>query len=333
MTDLARTTVIIAECPAGAPSPLDLELIALAGRLQGDLGLRPLAVTVGHDAVSTATRLAAETGIDAWAMPGPERYLGETWLGLLRKILPEAKPALICLGQTSTGLDLAPALAVALGAACVTGVEGVEIEAGAPVLIRPAWHGKLEARIRPLTPTTVITLMPGAIRDRAAAGPPDGPGGVEVRDEAPPPPRTRDLGIRDVGGGDFDLTQADVIVAAGRGIGAAKNLDLIERLAALFPRSAVAGSRPIIDAGWLEYPRQVGQTGATVTPRLYLACGISGARQHTMGMQGAGFIVAVSLDPNAAIFNLADVCVVEDLTRFLPDLIEVMESRRTADKS
>ncbi len=328
---MASTTVIIAECPAGAPSPLDLEMIALAGRLQGDLGLRPLAVTVGRDAVSAAKRLAAETGIDVWAAGGPERYLGEAWLGLLRKILPEAKPALVCLGQTSTGLDLAPALAVSLGAACVTGVEGVEIEEGVPVLIRPAWHGKLEARIRPLTETTVITLMPGVIGPPAAEDSRGAEGRVMIRDESPPPARTRDLGIRDVGGGDFDLTQADVIVAAGRGIGDERNLALIERLAALFPRSAVAGSRPVIDAGWLEYRRQVGQTGATVTPRLYLACGISGARQHTMGMQGAGFIVAVSLDPNAAIFNLADVCVVEDLTRFIPDLIEVIEIHRAGE--
>jgi electron transfer flavoprotein alpha subunit len=330
---MGRATVIIAECPAGRPSPLDGEMIALAERLRGDLGLRPLAVTVGPEAVSAAERLAAGTGIDAWAVPGPGRYLGEAWLGLLAEKLPETDPALICLGHSSTGLDLAPALAVRLGAACVTGVEGVEVQGGRPVLVRPAWHGKLEARIRPFTSTTVITLMPGTGREVAAADSPRAPGRVIVRDESPPPARTRDLGVTDVGGGDLDLTRADVIVAAGRGIGEQKNLDLIERLAALFPRSAVAGSRPVIDAGWLTYPHQVGQTGATVAPRLYLACGISGARQHTMGMQGAGFIVAVSIDPHAAIFNLADVCVVEDLTSFLPALIDDIEHHRAAPKS
>jgi electron transfer flavoprotein alpha subunit len=325
---MENSTVIIAQCPAGNPSPLDLEMVSLARRLETDLGRPPLAITIGSEAVSAAQVLAAETGIEVWAVPGPENYLGETWLGLLGQVLPETEPALICLGHDSTGLDLAPALAVRLKAACVTGVEGVEIQDKKPVLVRPAWHAKFEARIRPRTKTTVITLMPGM-----AGGPPAEQSGMDegrvvIRDASPPRTRTRDLGIRDVGGSDFDLTQAEVIVTAGRGIGEQKNLALISDLAALFPRSAVAGSRPMIDAGWLEYRRQVGQTGATVAPRLYLACGVSGARQHTMAMQGSGFIVAVSIDPDAAIFNLADVVVVEDLTRFIPQFIEVCQEER-----
>ena len=103
-----------------------------------------------------------------------------------------------------------------------------------------------------------------------------------------------------------------------------ENLQLIRNLASAIPQSVVCGSRPVIDLGWLTYDRQVGVTGATVTPDLYLACGISGAAQHTGGMKGSGFIVAINADPMAAIFNLSDICIVEDLATFIPVLLEKM---------
>ena len=125
------------------------------------------------------------------------------------------------------------------------------------------------------------------------------------------------------------ITEAKVIVAAGRGIGEAEKLGIIEQLAKVFPRSAVAGSRIVCDMGWLEYKCQVGVTGATVTPELYIACGISGAVQHVSGMRSSGFIVAINTDPAAAIFQTADICVVEDLTTFIPILIEMYEKLKT----
>ncbi|MBW2616973.1 MAG: electron transfer flavoprotein subunit alpha/FixB family protein, partial [Deltaproteobacteria bacterium] len=121
------------------------------------------------------------------------------------------------------------------------------------------------------------------------------------------------------------LTEADVIVSAGKGIGRKENLEIIERLAALFPKSAVAGSRSVCDSKWLDRNRQVGYTGATVSPKLYIAAGISGATQHIAGMRSSGFIVAINSDPNAAIFNVSDVCVVEDLTTFVPVFIDSHE--------
>jgi electron transfer flavoprotein alpha subunit len=121
------------------------------------------------------------------------------------------------------------------------------------------------------------------------------------------------------------LADADVIVSAGRGIGRQENLSLIYRLASVFSRSAVGGSRPVCDAGWLQYKQQVGMTGATVTPKLYIACGISGAMQHVSGMRGAGFIVSINTDPNAAIFNVSDVCIAEDAAEFLSLLISELK--------
>ena len=131
------------------------------------------------------------------------------------------------------------------------------------------------------------------------------------------------MGIRQSDTDIAGIDEANVIVAAGSGIGEEENLDIIHRLAALFPKSAVAGSRIVCDMGWLGYQRQVGVTGTTVSPQLYIACGISGAVQHVMGMQSSEFIVAINKDPSAAIFQTADVCIVEDLTVFIPEFIRV----------
>jgi electron transfer flavoprotein alpha subunit len=132
---------------------------------------------------------------------------------------------------------------------------------------------------------------------------------------------SRSLGIKQANTDTAGIGDANVIVAAGNGIGEKENLDFIHQLAALFAKSAVAGSRIVCDMGWLGYQCQVGVTGTTVSPQLYIACGISGAVQHVMGMQGSEFIVAINKDPSAAIFQVADICIVEDLTAFIPAFI------------
>ncbi len=124
------------------------------------------------------------------------------------------------------------------------------------------------------------------------------------------------------------ITEAGVIVSAGQGLADKENVDLVYRLAALFTKSAVAGSRIVCDLGWLEYKCQVGVTGATVSPKLYIACGISGAVQHVSGMRNSEFIVAINKDPAAAIFQIADVCIVEDLTLSFPPLSRLMKKRK-----
>ncbi len=125
------------------------------------------------------------------------------------------------------------------------------------------------------------------------------------------------------------ITEAGVIVSAGQGLGDKENVDLMYQLAALFTKSAVAGSRIVCDLGWLEYRCQVGVTGATVSPRLYIACGISGAVQHLVGMRNSEYIVAINKDPAAAIFQIADICIVEDLTTFIPAFIEAYEKTKS----
>ena len=124
------------------------------------------------------------------------------------------------------------------------------------------------------------------------------------------------------------LASAEVVVSGGRGIRESQNFKYIEMLAGLFPRSATGGSRPICDYKWITYGKQVGITGTTVSPKLYFACGISGAPQHIEGMKGAWFIVAINTDPDAPVFQIADVSIVEDLMEFIPLFVETFKKKR-----
>jgi electron transfer flavoprotein alpha subunit len=133
---------------------------------------------------------------------------------------------------------------------------------------------------------------------------------------------SKTLGIEESIHRDSALKDAEVIVAAGRGVGKKENISLIERLAAVFPGSAVGASRSACDLGWLEHKHQIGTTGQTVSPKLYIACGVSGAFQHVSGMRGAQTVVAINTDIHASIFQVAHYGIVEDLTTFIPILLE-----------
>jgi electron transfer flavoprotein alpha subunit len=166
----------------------------------------------------------------------------------------------------------------------------------------------------------VLTVQPGCFSFQA---PPSGEavGQVRVETVSWQPEHTRFLGKIPAAPGAAHLAAARIILAAGNGIGQAENLRWFHGLADRLPHAMVAGTRIVCDRGWLPYDRQVGVTGATVAPALYLACGLSGAAQHLMGMRGSGFVVAVNTDPLAPICAEADLCIVADLTVFLPALI------------
>jgi electron transfer flavoprotein alpha subunit len=240
----------------------------------------------------------------------------------LMEILQEEAAAWVCLPHTSMGYDLAPRLAVTLQAACITGVESTREGR----LIRAVYGGRFMEEMIPQTPRVVVTVLPGAFHAREER---TGPAGRVRRVDAPfreLPSQT--LGTAESPHRDSSLKDAEVIVSAGRGIGNRENTSLIRRLAAVFPRSAIGASRSACDLGWFEHKHQIGTTGQTVSPRLYMACGISGAFQHVSGMRGSQTIVAINTDPRAAIFRVAHYGIVEDLTSFLPLLIEVVSVNR-----
>ena len=311
-----RTIYIIAELRKGCITQETYELVSFA-RVIGK-GKRPVFLLLGKSMDDQAREISQKTGCDVIALIGDhlEYYNALSYGQALMEVLREEAAAWVCMPHTSMGYDLAPRLAVLLKAACITGVESV----GDGSLDRPIHSGKFIEEIVPKTPRVVVTVLPGAFRPcEETSGP---AGGVKVMKAAFIEVPSQTLGVAESVQRDSALKDAEVIVSAGRGIGKNENISLIKELAAVFPRSAVGASRSACDLGWFEHKHQIGTTGQTVSPRLYIACGISGAFQHVAGMRGAQTIVAINTDIHAPIFQVAHYGIVEDLETFIPLLIE-----------
>lgn len=320
--------VVIAEHFQGEIRPITYELVHFAEKL-GQFRSVPIKILVlGEKVEALAKSLAETTGKDVLGIRSPQlaQYNGQVYKSVLHDILGEHPPAYVCISHSSRGSDFAPGLAMRLKAACITGVSALSVQEDRVCFSRDVYGGKINADMVSYTETTVLTVQPGSY---GPAPDKDQPGGkVYLKSMAVAPQVSATRSTTPFQTSDLDLSAARVIVSAGRGIGEEENLQLIRNLASAIPQSVVCGSRPVIDLGWLTYDRQVGVTGATVTPDLYLACGISGAAQHVSGMKGSGFIVAINTDPMAAIFNLSDICIVEDLKTFIPLLLEAMSTKR-----
>ncbi len=237
---------------------------------------------------------------------------------LLLDVVAKEKPEWIVLHHSSYGWDLAPRLAVALNAAQVS--EVVALENGLPVV--PVCNAKLRRTVTAKTPQTVLTLQAGAFGlEEEPAG---SPSVTAVDTDAAGTMQFDGYEAAEAAG--VDLSKSEIIVSAGRGIGKPENVALVQNLAKALG-GEYGASRPVVDAGWVEHDRQVGTTGYTVAPKLYVACGISGAIQHLAGMKKSDFIVAVNVDKDAPIGDVADVLVVADLKQFLPALTEKLQAR------
>jgi len=307
---------IIAELRKGCITQETYELLSFAhviGRKR-----KPVFLMLGKKVEEQARKISQRTGCDSLVLMAEhlEHYNALSYAHALMEILQKESSAWVCLPHTSMGYDLAPRLAVLLKAACITGVESV----GDGSLDRPIHSGRFIEEIVPKTPRVVVTVLPGAFRPcEETSGPASA---VRVIEAAFTELPSQTLGTDESIHRDSALKDAEVIVSGGRGLGKKENISLIKELAAVFPRSAVGASRSACDLGWFEHKQQVGTTGQTVSPRLYIACGISGAFQHVSGMRGAQTIVAINTDIRAPIFQVAHYCIVEDLTTFIPLLIE-----------
>ena len=233
---------------------------------------------------------------------------------------------MILAAHNSVGCDIAPALAAALDLPLVTGVEDISASREGWNLRRTAWHGKAVEAVSLPASAAVVTVMPGAFRS------PEGITGVRGKVTVRQIPVTLSLTSNPhtmpAGPDNAALTGAEVVVSAGRGVRSEEHMAHIHSLAGLFPRSAVGGSRLACDMGLVDYGAQVGMTGRTVSPRLYIACGISGAAQHLAGMKGSRHIVAVNSDIHAPIFRVADFGIVDELEKFIPAFIGAADRHR-----
>ncbi len=232
---------------------------------------------------------------------------------LILDVVAKEQPQMIVLPHSSYGWDLAPRLAVALQAAQVS--EVVEVKDGQ--LVVPACNSKLRRTVKVATALSVVTLQAGAFTPSSE---PSGTPSVNKL-EAPSNGDIQFQGYEEAADTGVDLSKAEVIVSAGRGIGKPENLALVETLAKAL-KGEFGASRPVVDAEWTEHSRQVGTTGQTVSPKLYVACGISGAIQHLAGMKKSEFVIAINTDKDAPIGEVADVLAVADLKQLLPVLAE-----------
>lgn len=311
--------LVVAEHRDGAIRDVTFETIAAATALSGD------AVDVALIA-SDPAELVDDLELDAvgtiHAVTYDAPFNHDVYVQVGTQLADQLGSDLLLAGNTVNGLDYVPALASSLGWPLVTDVVAIE-QQDELLLTRERYGSKMESTVAVADPPAVVSLRPGEWDPATAAGSPviEEPD-IDIDDGVL---TSQVTGFEAVAEGDVDIADADVLVSVGRGIDEEDNLELIEALADAMG-ATISASRPIVDAGWLPKGRQVGQSGKTVTPDVYLAIGISGAVQHVAGMSGADTIVAINNDPNAPIFDIADIGIVDDLFDVVPALIEALES-------
>ena len=317
--------LVVAEQKDGKLNRASWEAIAAAQQLVEAGASGPLTIAVfGQNVATVAGELAAADASGVVAVDSADLavYTPDAFVQAVRQIVEQHAPQYVVLPHTYQTRDFAPTLAAVMDRAIVTDVIGIKAAAGTPAFARPMFQGKLTADVAPVGDTPhFISCQIGAFRadaaKRGAAAVPVTNAAVTIdagaiRQKPEPPFQEAKQAV--------DLSQADRIVAVGRGIKTQDNISVAEKLAVAFG-AELAASRPICDNGWLPMERQIGSSGQTVAPKLYVALGISGAIQHLVGMKGARTIVAINKDAEAPIFEVADYGIQGDIFEIAPALI------------
>jgi electron transfer flavoprotein alpha subunit len=323
---------VFAEQRNGSLAPVTMELLGEARRLAQDLKAPVAAVLLGDGVAPLAPALLAAGAHKVYLAEHPslKDFLEEPYAAALTELARKFQPEIILAGATYLGRAFIPRVAAALKTGLTADCTAFAMDPERRLLLqtRPAFGGNIMATI--ITPRTypqMATARPGVFKARppeAAAGGQVVP--VELTALARPG-RSRFVATVAEIKERVPLNTAEVIVAGGRGLKEAKNFRLLEDLADLLG-GAVGATRGAVDAGWIPYNHQIGQTGKTVSPKLYIAVGLSGAAQHLVGMQSSDFIVAINKDPQAPIFQVADVGLVGDLFEIVPALIQEIKKDR-----
>lgn len=315
--------LVVMEQRAGAWHRMSWEALAAAQQLGAELQQPVSAAVLGADVSGLATELAGKQlarvhGVEHGLL---KDYTPDGCTAALRQLIATAKPRLVLFPHTYEVRDYAPKLATSLERVLVSDVVSHRIESGELVLVRQLFQGKLNVDVRFASePPCFASVQAGAYRaDKVMAG----SAAVEkfTPEIAATAIRTKPQELFRESQRAVDLTGAAIIVSVGRGIKEAENIPIVQKLADVLG-AELAASRPICDSGWLPMERQVGSSGQTVSPKLYLAVGISGAIQHLVGMKGSKTIVAINKDPEAPIFEVADYGIVGDLFQVVPALVE-----------
>ncbi len=323
---------VFVEHSDGRPAPVSWELLGKGRELAGELGGNVCSVLLGHQVDAMALEAFYHGADKVYVIDDPvlSRYRTQPYLHGMIRLVEKYRPDVMLLGATTMGRDLAGAVATSLRTGLTADCTGLSIDPQTKLLeqTRPAYGGNIMATIlceqrRPQMATVRPRVMELPDRDESRTG-------TTVReelglDEGDVLVRILEYAREEVGER-MRIEDANVLVSGGRGMGGPEGFGMLQELADALGGS-VSGSRAAVDQGWIEHPRQVGQTGKTVRPRLYIAAGISGAIQHLVGMQTSDVIVAINRDPNAAIFSVATYGIVGDLNEIVPALTRAVKTR------
>lgn len=327
---MSRDVYVFAEQRDGELQKVGIELVGKARELADDLGQQVAAVLLGSGVKDKAQELIA-CGADKVVVVDDvmlEEYVTEPYTKALTAVINAKDPEIVLYGASSIGRDLAPRVSARIHTGLTADCTALEIDEETKLLMmtRPAFGGNIMATIvcedfRPQMATVRPGVMKALESDASRSGEveefkvefSDADMNVKVRETV----KTAHKSV--------DITEAKILVSGGRGIGRAEKFKMLEELAGVM-EGEVSSSRACVDSGWISADRQVGQTGKTVRPELYLACGISGAIQHAAGMENSDFIVAINRDEDAPIFDIADLGIVGDLNAIVPKLTEAVKA-------
>ena len=324
--------LVILEQQAGAWNRMSWETLAAGQQLGAALGLPVEAAVAGKGIGALAAEAATKKIVNVWAVEHDllESYTADGYTAAFEELVRKTQPAIVLFPHTYQTRDFAPKLATRFGQVLVSDVIGARADGGAVTFVRQFFQGKLSGDVSAGGDGPhFASLQAGAWRMDSLSALEAGSAPVEtftpaldagqIRQRPEPPFREAARAV--------DLTAAEIIVSVGRGIKEESNIHVVEELAKVMG-AELAASRPICDAGWLPMERQVGSSGQTVAPKVYIAVGISGAIQHLVGMKGAKTIVAINKDANAPIFEVADYGIVGDLFEVVPALVEEVKKAK-----
>ncbi|MHB1418221.1 MAG: electron transfer flavoprotein subunit alpha/FixB family protein [Bacillota bacterium] len=320
---MAKGILVFAEQRDGQLRKVTYELLYQGRKLADQLGVQ-LSVALAGNNLGSVMDVIKSYGPDKVYVADDaqlSKYTTDAYSTVITQIVEQDQPAVFLLGNTAMGKDLAPRVAQRLGTGLISDIVSLDTEGGL-TFRKPIYAGKAFTKVAiPEVLPAMVTVRPNVL----GAGEPAGDKGAEVINVPvkldPGSLRTLVREMITKSAGRVELTEADIIVSGGRGMKGPENYVILEALADVIG-AAVGASRAAVDAGWREPQFQVGQTGKTVSPQLYIACGISGAIQHLAGMGSSKFIVAINKDPEANIFNVADYGIVDDLFKVVPILTE-----------
>jgi electron transfer flavoprotein alpha subunit len=318
--------LVVAEMAGGGIREASYELVNIARSLAEASGREVKGLVIGSGVGDAASEFASKGAGETFVVDNEAtaNYSVDAWNKAIRAAAEKADADIILISNTPTGWDVAPRIAAGLDCAFASDCFKIEAEGGKLLLTRRVFNGKLDAQLS-AEGKVVATVQPGATDPYSGSS----DGGTTALDVDLSGLRAKFVETKVAEATGVDLTKADVVVSGGRGVGDPDKFpEVIQPLADALG-GAMGASRPVVDAGWLPHAHQVGSSGQVVTPKLYIAAGISGAIQHLVGMKNSNFIIAINKDADAPIFEVASIGVVGDLFEVVPALTDALKAAKS----